>query len=86
MKTDVNGCSTCLVGQEQYEESWVKHHRFCVKSVQYEYRHTNGNLFSCVAINLYVARQKRDAWVKAQEAMEHEAESFFFKSHPELNP
>jgi hypothetical protein len=36
---------------------------------QYDYRHTDGRLFSCVAKSLENARAKRDAWVKALRSM-----------------
>jgi hypothetical protein len=86
MKTDNNGCSTCLAGQEQWEDIRLPHNKR-IKGVQYDYRHpVTGNLFSCVAINLYVARQKRDEWKEQEDRREHEAESNYFNSHPELNP
>ncbi|MEW5952598.1 MAG: DUF3873 family protein [Bacillota bacterium] len=47
-------------GQEQHET--FKHGRR--KYVQYDYRHTNGELFSCVKPNLEACRQARDAWLK----------------------
>lgn len=86
MKTDENGCSTCLAGEEHYEKIRLPHNKR-INGVQYDYRHpVTGNLFSCIAINLFVARQKRDIWVAAQDRLEHEAETAFFHSHPELNP
>ena len=62
MKTDLQGCSTCQEGQESYEYyySEVLHSNF----VQYDYRHTNGELFSCVDNSLEGARQRRDKWLK----------------------
>lgn len=56
MKTDLNGCSTCQPGQEQYE-SWGK------ELVQYKYRTISGKLFTCVAKSLESARQRRDNWL-----------------------
>lgn len=86
MNSDKNGCSTCLAGQEKWEKIRLPHNRR-INGVQYDYRHpVTGNLFSCIAINLYVARQKRDIWSEAQDRMEHEAEHAYFQSHPELNP
>lgn len=63
MKSDVNGCSTCPAGQEQYE--WFSSPLFSgnEQRVQYDYRHTDGKLFSCVAPTLEAARQKRDKWL-----------------------
>ena len=31
---------------------------------QYDYRHTDGELFSCVAPTLENARKRRDSWLK----------------------
>ncbi|WP_411330907.1 DUF3873 family protein [Desulfovibrio desulfuricans] len=36
------------------------------KLCQYDYRHTDGELFSCVAATLADARAKRDAWVSGR--------------------
>jgi len=60
MKTDKKGCSTCAPGQEQYEEFEHKNKTF----FQYDYRHTNGELFSTVASSLDEARNKRDKWLE----------------------
>lgn len=57
-----NGCSTCKAGEEKYEEYY---NRSLKKNlVQYDYRDTDGQLFSCVAPTLEKAREKRDAWLK----------------------
>jgi hypothetical protein len=61
MRTDRNGCSTCPVGAEQYEEfewSW----RPREKRVQYDYRDTDGKLFTCVSPTLEICRARRDEW------------------------
>lgn len=34
--------------------------------VQYDYRHTNGELFSCVAKSIDACRAKRDKWIVNQ--------------------
>ncbi|HBC93453.1 MAG TPA: hypothetical protein DCZ10_11325 [Pelotomaculum sp.] len=34
---------------------------------QYDYRHTDGKLFSCVAPTLEACRAKRDNWLKAEK-------------------
>jgi len=60
MKTDHNGCSTCPRGQEQYEMFTAYNKK---KFVQYDYRLLNGELFSCIAPSLEIARKKRDAWI-----------------------
>lgn len=62
MKTDRNGCSTCPIGGEQYEDFEFQL-RPGEKQVQYDYRHTNGVLFSTIATTLEAARKKRDAWL-----------------------
>ena len=63
MKTDQNGCSTCPIGQEQYESfntpKGIK--------IQYDYRHTDGELFSCVAGSLGQAREKKDVWLHSKK-------------------
>lgn len=54
--------STCPRGQEDYVDFYsdiVRDWR-----VQYDYRHPNGKLFSCVAKTLNIARVKRDAWIE----------------------
>jgi C4-type Zn-finger protein len=68
MKTDKNGCSTCAVGSEQYEIF----HMFGKKLVknircQCDYRHTDGDLFSCIARDLESAREKRDEWLNNKD-------------------
>lgn len=60
MKTDVNGCSTCLAGQGHYDEFKTWDGR---TQVQYDYRHPSGKLFSCIASSPETARAKRDLWL-----------------------
>ena len=64
MKTDINGCSTCQAGREQYEEYTHRSGRKVYHMVQYDYRHTDGELFSCCAPSLEEARRRRDAWME----------------------
>ena len=33
---------------------------------QYDYRHTDGKLFSCITLSLADAREKRDAWIEGR--------------------
>ena len=61
MKTDVNNCSTCINGQESFEDFYSSINRSML--IQYDYRHTDGVLFSCVAKDLQAARYKRDKWL-----------------------
>ena len=56
MKKDKKGCSTCLPGEEQYEE-------YKGRKVQYDYRTIDGTLFSCVDISLENCRTKRNKWL-----------------------
>jgi hypothetical protein len=61
MKTDIKGCSTCETGQENYSEFKNRN----LKYIQYDYRHTTGELFSCVASTIEKCREKRDNWLKS---------------------
>lgn len=65
MKTDINGCSTCAAGRENYEfyTYYSRSLRKNLERVQYDYRHTDGELFSCVAGSLEDARARRDTWL-----------------------
>lgn len=63
MKTDIQGCSTCLPGQEHYEEFTVNPYGLKTKKIQYDYRTLSGRLFSCVADDLQEARRRRDLWL-----------------------
>lgn len=63
MKNDINGCSTCAIGQESYERFTSPH--FKGTRIQYDYRLPDGQLFSVVAKNLKLAREKRDRWLAA---------------------
>jgi hypothetical protein len=62
MNTDRNGCSTCEKGQEHYEKIRMPNNKR-INGVQYDYRDQDGELFSTVAINLYVARQRKADWL-----------------------
>lgn len=60
-------------GQEQYE--WFTARTGEIKRkqcwrMQYDYRTTDGVLFSCVSISLEAARLKRDKWVAKRTAEE----------------
>lgn len=69
MMNDSNGCSLCQnPGQERYEYFMSRVGRKPKKLVQYDYRHIDGELFSCVASNLEACRLKRDEWLKRKEA------------------
>lgn len=62
MKNDVNGCSTTAKGTENYE-TFSPSHRPNQTFFQYDYRHTDGKLFSCVAPSLEKCREKKDSWL-----------------------
>jgi len=53
-------------GQEQYEA--FKSSIARKKAVQYDYRDTDGELFSCVRPTLESCRAARDAWLQKKEA------------------
>lgn len=61
---DEHGCSTCKApGQENYESFNTTIGRKRVKMYQYDYRHTDGELFSTCAKTLDICRQRRDEWL-----------------------
>jgi len=65
MKTDVNGCSTCPKGEERFEKFYsriLKRYLY-----QYDYRHPDGELFSCASKSLDECREKRDKWLRQKE-------------------
>ena len=58
-----NGVSTTTtLGTEQYEVFYIGY-RLRSKRYQYDYRHTDGELFSCVAPTLTECHRKRDEWL-----------------------
>ena len=58
-----NGVSTTTTpGTEQYEVFYIDFSSRR-KRYQYDYRHTDGELFSCVASTLTECRRKRDEWL-----------------------
>lgn len=62
---DEHGCSTCITpGKENYEKFTTRVGRKTHTRYQYDYRHTDGELFSCCAPSLEAARQQRDAWLQ----------------------
>ncbi len=61
-KMTVNGVSVCATGQENYEQFVAG--AFRGKTYyQYDYRHTDGELFSTVCPTLDECREKRDKWL-----------------------
>lgn len=64
MKMTANGVSTTATpGTEQYEVFYTDYRARRKKHYQYDYRHTDGELFSCVADTLKKCRQHRDEWL-----------------------
>lgn len=67
-KMTINGVSTCATaGAEKYEKYLSGSGRKRRTLVQYDYRHTDGELFSCVCATLEDCRKKRDEWLKRKE-------------------
>lgn len=64
-KLTANGVSTTTTpGTEEFEVIYSGYRTRRNKYYQYEYRHTNGELFSCVAGTLKECRNLRDEWLK----------------------
>lgn len=58
--------TVCANGQEQYEkfrDRSTKKTRY-----QYDYRHTDGELFSCIKLTLEACREARDTWLNKKYA------------------
>jgi hypothetical protein len=65
-----NGCSVCRAGEENYTTFHPAHRQNQVY-YQYDYRHTDSKLFSCVAKTLNECREKRDKWIQANKLINH---------------
>lgn len=65
MKTlTINGISTTKeLGQENYT-TFYPSHRPMEMFYQYDYRHTDGELFSCIGRTLGICREKRNKWLQ----------------------
>ncbi len=70
MKSITNkGISICPQGEEKYVTfSITPKRRAMGMRVQYDYRHTDGELFSCIGHNLEHCREKRDRWLELKNA------------------
>ena len=67
-KLTANGVSTTTtLGTEQYEVFYTGFRPRRKKLYQYDYRHTDGELFSCVAPTLKECRQRRDEWLNKKK-------------------
>jgi hypothetical protein len=62
MTTDVNGCSTAVIGKEQYE-TYSHPNKKGVTLYQYDYRMQTGQLFSCVRESLDKCRAALAVWM-----------------------
>ena len=63
-----NGVSTTTTpGTEQYEVFYTGYRTRRKKLYQYDYRHTDGELFSCVAPTLKECIQRRDEWLNKKK-------------------
>jgi hypothetical protein len=62
MKTDVQGCSTCPIGKESFETFYSSFKKRNL--VQYDYRHSDGELFTTIAMDVESARRKKEMWLK----------------------
>lgn len=60
---NVNGCSVCQPGCENYVAFKMRLGRKNVKRIQYDYRTEDGELFACVGTSLDDCREKRDMWL-----------------------
>lgn len=59
-KMSVNSVSVCATGQENYKHFEARRGKWFY---QYDYRHTDGELFSVVLPTLDKCREQRDEWV-----------------------
>lgn len=67
----INGVSTCTeAGTEKYESFQSGYGRKRRTLVQYDYRHTDGELFSCVKPTLAECRAARDKWFNNKQGKE----------------
>lgn len=61
IRMTANGVSTTTTpGTVQYETFYSAHRGKKISRVMYDYRHTDGELFTCVAPTLKECRQRRD--------------------------
>lgn len=59
-KMTLYGVSVCPAGEENYERFEARRGKWFY---QYDYRHTDGELFSIVLPTLARCRQERDKWL-----------------------
>ena len=62
-----NGISTTRnTGEEKYERFSFRERPYIF--YQYDYRHTDGELFSCVKPTLKECREAREEWIKNKQS------------------
>ena len=67
-----NGVSTTTkLGSEQFENYTSRIGRKPKRLCAYDYRHTNGDLFSCVKKTLKDCRDSRDLWLNRKEEIKN---------------
>ena len=64
---DERGCSVCVTGSENCEFFTTRLGRKVYHRMQYDYRHTDGELFSCIGNDLESCRKCRDEWLSRKE-------------------
>lgn len=70
-KMTINRVSTCQsAGTENYENFQTGIGRRKRTLVQYDYRHTDGELFACVKSTLDECREARDKWLNEKAGKE----------------
>lgn len=63
-----NGISVCPTGEERYVYfNLTPRPRAKSRYCQYDYRHTDGELFSTVGHSLEKCRAKRDQWLEKKQ-------------------
>ena len=60
----------CTKGNENYEKFSTTIGRKKASRIQYDYRHNDGELFSCVGNTVEACRKKRDEWLKKKQFKE----------------
>ena len=65
--TEKGVTTTNAPGQEQYETFMQKIGRKTKKYFAYDYRHIDGELFSCVKPTLESCRAARDEWIATKK-------------------
>lgn len=64
---DERECSVCAAGSENFEFFTTRLGRKVYHRMQYDYRHTDGELFSCIGNDLESCRKRRDEWLSKKK-------------------